>query len=294
MATAVSTLVERIRDLLDDYGSTPTTLAAAISTTTEADITVTDSSEFDTGTWLTVDYEVMEVVPEQTTSTAGAVTVRRGARGSAAATHSAGAVVRVDLIYPSHRILRALNAALAAAYPKLYLSVADETLSTTDTSGLYTLPESIDFLYTIEVQSSTGDAAYKMTTAWDQPSPTEIRLYGSWTTGLTMRLRGTAPFPQLSTSTSAKLDPDFPSNFNAEDYLVWEATGRLLQERDMSVTRADEANELAVAGGASTAMDSYKRGAVYRQQANLSLKAAKMPPPPRFQPLPTRRYLGTP
>ncbi|MHB9861966.1 hypothetical protein [Streptomyces sp. YIM S03343] len=79
---------------LSDSPSKPaaTTLSAAVSSTTATSITVTSASGFPgSGNYnIQIDSEVMTVTAGQGTTT---WTVTRGANGSAAATHSAGATV---------------------------------------------------------------------------------------------------------------------------------------------------------------------------------------------------------
>lgn len=123
MATSAASLIEQVRSRLLDYGNATTTLAAAVSDTTTTTISLESVGDIAPKHFLMVDNEMVEVraVYEGTPPTA---TVIRGARGSTAATHTSGTVVRIEPVFGNHEYLQFLNQALDASFPSLY-SVLD-------------------------------------------------------------------------------------------------------------------------------------------------------------------------
>lgn len=233
MATTVASLVERVRDLVDDYGDTTTTL---VSSAAEADTSlyVSSLSGISDGAYLNVDYEVCRVA-ETITGPPDTVTVQRGQRGSVAAAHESGTLVIVNALYPSHRILLALNIALS----KLTKQVRDTaTLTVEEDQYIYEVPSTIRTVYRIEIEDPNEDDQYVWTRNWEMVDDSHFRLYGYFPTDRGICVVGVAPFNPMQAG--GELDPDFPDdNTNAVNYLLYEAVGQLLLGRQAKIAGRD-------------------------------------------------------
>lgn len=280
MTTSVSSLILEIRDRFDDWGEGSTALAAAISTTTTTTFTFDDTSVIRNGDWLLVDSEVVRV----TDIDAG--TVRRGQRGSTAATHSDAAVVYVNVIFPDHRILGALNTALDAAYPKLYELVDDDTtLDVVEDQYEYTIPTTIERLWRVEIESETEDAVYVPIRKWEFLDRDTIRIYNinQHTAGQAIRCVGTAHFTDLTLS--GNLDSDFPdTDHNAVEYLRKKAMSLLITDVQAQIARRDSFKGITDSFQNSQPFMSIAVAKELKKEAEELLKRARMQPPKHYLP----------
>ena len=288
MTTAATTLVERVRDLLEDYGDNATTLSAAVTDTTGTSFSITSGTEIDAGDYLNVDFEVVRVVSGTTTAV-----VVRGQRGSTAATHLNAAVVLVSPIYPSHRILNMLNAALG----KMTKIVTDSTtLTVVDDQYAYALPSTIDRLWRVEIENSDEGGEFFIMRNWEmQDGGAYFRIFGEYDTTRNIRCVGTSKFTALTGSTS--LDTAFPDdNPNAINYLVMETAGQLLLQRQGKIASRDSFVGLSDSFGANypdhsvrVARQYLAEAERYRQLAIRQEPILQTPEAPTQSP--TRRYL---
>lgn len=234
MTTSVSTLSDRVRDLLDDYGDTQAVLASAISTTAATSVTPSSSEGIGVGDWITVDYETM-FVTAVASGPPYTLTVRRGQRGTTAATHAEGALILVNALYPGNRILTALNSALG----KLTKTVKDiATLTFTEDTYAYTVPSAIDVVKRVEIENSDENSQFFTIRGWEMLDATTFRIFGDYDTTRNIGVIGTSNFTALATS--GNLDSTFPDdNASAINYLIYEAAGQLLLQRQGKIAGRD-------------------------------------------------------
>lgn len=230
MTTSLATLVDRVRDLLDDYGDNTTTLGAAITDTAGTSVTLSAYTDVAAGTWLMVDYEMMYVSAVPSTAT-----VRRGQRGTTAATHSNGALVIINPLYHSARILNGLNAALG----KMRQQVKDTTtLDVVEDQFAYAIPSTIDNLLRIEIENSDDSGEFFVIRNWEILDGSYFRIFGVYTAGRDIACVGTAKFDALAIG--GNLDSDYPDgNANAINYLLYETAGQLLLQRQGKIAGRD-------------------------------------------------------
>jgi hypothetical protein len=231
MTTSVVSLADKTRDLLDDYGDANTTLTSAVTDTTGTTFAVASVSEMDAGDWLSVDFETVYFVSTATLNT----TVRRGQRGSTAATHASGAVVLVSPLYPGNRILSALNGALG----KLTKVVKDvATLTVTADTYTYDKPSTIDEIKRVEIENSKLNSEFNVMRDWEMLDGTHFRIFGDYSTDRNIGVVGTSKFTALATT--GNMDTDFPdTNANAINFLIYEAAGQLLLQRQAKIASRD-------------------------------------------------------
>lgn len=277
-------LIERTRDILEDYGELDavetTDLRGAVSTTITTAIPVKDSDVADQGDFIYVDNEAMEVMSAE--ASPPVLNVRRAARGTTAATHSDGAVVRVNMTYHNKRILDALNGALGKAYPTIFALVTDDTTYITDDTTEYTVPATIDDILQLWIEDDIGDGNFTVLRTYE-PLGRKVRLYGAYTTGTILRFVGTARFTRLAFG--GNLDSDFPDHDELYDYLVQYAVGTLLM-RGEARTGRDEARATASTGQ----YVNLNIGNKLRTDALQLLQQRKMRRPAYIAPRPDARY----
>jgi hypothetical protein len=288
MTTSAVSLVERVRDFLDDMGDASTTLSAAVTTTDGTSFSITSGTEIDAGDYLNVDFEIVKVVSGTTTAT-----VVRGQRGSTAATHLNAATVIVSPLYPSHRILNMFNAALG----KMTKIVTDSsTLTVVDDQYAYALPTTIDRLWRVEIENSDEAGEFFIMRNWEmQDGGAYFRIFGSYDTTRNIRCVGTSKFSALTSS--GNLDTTYPDdNPNAINYLIYEAVGQLLLQRQGKIAGRDSFVGLTDAFGANypdqsirTARQYLAEAERYRQLAIRQEPILQTPEAPTQSP--TRRYL---
>jgi len=233
MTTTVASLIDRVRDFLDEEIAS-TTLAAAVSTTDGTTITPASADDISVGNWLSIDCEtlyvtqVMSGVPYTTT-------VRRGQRGSTAATHASGAIVWIDTKYPGHRILNALNGALG----KMTKTVKDDsTLTWVDDQYAYAVPSTIDVVRRVEVEDSNEAGQFFTIRNWEMLDSGYFRIFGDYDTTRNIAVIGTSNFTALTAT--GNLDTTYPDdNASAISFLVYEAVGQLLLQRQASIANRD-------------------------------------------------------
>jgi hypothetical protein len=224
-------LVDKVRDLLDEYGDAQTTLTSAVTDTTGTTFAVASVSEMDAGDWLSVDFETVYFSSANVLN----ATVRRGQRGSTAATHALGAIVLVSPLYPGNRILSALNGALG----KLTKVVKDvATLTVVDDQYAYTRPSTIDEIKRIEIENSGLASEFNVMRNWEMIDGTRFRIFGNYSTDRNIGVIGTSKFTALATT--GNMDTDFPdSNANAINFLIYEAAGQLMFQRQAKIASRD-------------------------------------------------------
>ena len=282
MSTSAATLIQRTRRLLRDWPEEDVTTASISSVGTT--LTIGDGTIYPKSTFLELDQEVLYTTAAGSGTT---VAVRRGLRGSTAASHASGASILINPSFYSIEILDALNQALDACYPLIYRPVATEYTGVSDTIYEYTLPTmsgisvAIPSVYRIDVQES-GDLAFRNIRAWEviRSEAPFIKFRRPPTAGSTVRVYGYGPFTHLS-AISDTLDTYFP--VNAEFLLSDFAAAQLLASGEAFRVRSNkgvvDARENANATGSSLRAAENFRNRFYAQLQN-----AAMPPMRRHVP----------
>lgn len=289
MTTSAATLVERTRDLLDDYGANQTTLTAAISTTAATSCTVASVTDIAAGDYICVDFETMRVTNVATLT----LTIERGQRGSTAAIHADAAKVISQPIYHPHRILNMLNAAVG----KLTKQVTDSsTLTVVDSQFAYAQPSTIDRIWRVEIENSDEGDEFFIIRNWEmQDGGSYFRIFGNYPVGRNIRVVGTGKFSALASS--GNLDSAFPDdNSNAISYLMYETAGQLLLQRQAIVSSRDSFVGLTDAFGANYPDQSIRTARQYLAEAERYKQLAISQEPILQKPVaptqnPTRIYL---
>lgn len=276
MATSLSTLCQRTRRFLRDWPDEDVLSASCASNA--ATITVADATKYADNWALEIDQEI--VVVTSTASAGATVAVRRGARGSTAASHAASSVILVKPAFFTIEIIDALNIALEAAYPYIYQMVVDETLSGSAQTYEYTVPDlpghtgtPIPFISRVEVKES-GDSTFREVRDWrvmrgDTP---KIKFRRETIGGEDIRVIGYGPLPRL-TSITDTLDGQFP--INAEGLLVEFAASHLLASGESGRVRLDvgavDTRENANVTGSSLRISENLRTRFYNRLSNAGM-----------------------
>jgi hypothetical protein len=198
-------------------------------------MTFAASEDIDAADWMSVDFETC-YVEKITSGPPCTATVRRGQRGSTAATHSDGATVYISPLYPGHRILNALNGALG----KLTKVVKDiATLTVVEDQFAYAIPSTIDSPKRIEIENSDEASQFYVMRNWEiGPDSGYFRIMGNYDTSRNIGVIGTSSFTALTGS--GNLDSAFPDdNQNAINFLIYEASGQLLLQRQGKIAGRD-------------------------------------------------------
>lgn len=280
MATSAQTLVNRVRRMLRDWPDYDA-ITASVSNAAVT-LAVADSTLYTPRWEVELDSELMFVraLPGGTS-----LTVKRGAKGSTAASHASGAAVLIRPRFYAVEMIDALNAGVNAAFPKIYKPVIDTSVATAESTYEFTIPNMpgtttpIQRLSKVEVKLQ-GDLAYRDFGHWqirrDATTP-KLILKRPFAAGGTFKFHGFGTFPNLA-DTSSSLDAAFPAEaeellvlYAAQYLLVSGEAGRVAQDVGATDTR-EQANRV----GASM---SAANGLYQRYQA--LMRTIAMPPLPR-------------
>jgi len=283
-------LVERVRDALSDYGDVEETAAAVLIADMAPNViscTVDDASVFDVGDWLHCEWEVMETT-QVTGSPVNEISVRRGLRGSTATAHASGTLMRSNLRFSSVRILNALNAALAGAYPLLFKQVEDTHLTVVNGQDLYTLSSPTRSIRSFWIERTVGGGDYELCRLAVPLDLDSFILYGSWPDGAGIKVITTTTFTRMTST--GNLDSSFPDDDEAYDYLVKDAVGRLLA----GLAASESINSSVEARGSQQGQDTryvlINAAKHHRSEARESLRKCRMQLPVKVSPRPDARY----
>ena len=291
MTTTNSSLIERIRAELVDYGDGATTLASAVSSTSATSVTLTSSLSVSEGGFLHIDSESMLVL--EVNRTTNVCTVQRGSKGSTAATHTSGTLVYINLDYSNLQILQAINGALSYAYPRLYALTINEDLDTIDDTSEYDFPDGFtaDKIVRVEMETYDGSGLYQIDRFWDMLDSDTVRIYGTRSEGLNIRLVGMSKF--TAGVLSDNLDSDFPDDDSvAIDYLVARSCSSLLRSTQGRVAQLDTFQGITDRFTAGQPYVPINTSNQYRIEAEALLRRCAMEPPDMYLPHPNRRMYG--
>lgn len=275
--TLATSLIQSTRRFIGDW---PENDALTASTASNAStLTVADATLYSQGWIVQVDSEAMYVTANGVGTT---VTVRRGVRGSVAASHASAATVLVRPHFLDLEYLDALNAGIDATFPFIYKSVVDESITTSSSLYEYTVPnlnpgEPIRMLSRISLKE-TADLAYRRINHWDvmRGATPKIRFRRYLPEG-TLRIEGYSPIPQL-TSATATLDSLYPAHavdalwLFAAQWLL--ASGEARRVREDTGSRDDRENANRLGGSMSASQQLLQR-------FQLRLLNSAMPPMPK-------------
>jgi len=291
MTTTVSSLIEQVRSRLLDYGNGAVTLAAAVSDTTGTTIYLSDIADISKGQFLMVDSEMLEVL-DTFEGTPDQATVIRGSRGSTAATHTSGSVVRIDPVFGQHEYLRFLNQAQDSSWPSLY-QVADSHLTSIAANTYeYDIPTTCHLLARVEIETSTADV-FEVSRQWDYQDNNTIIIENAGTieTGRAIRFIGYGKFDAMTLA--GNLDTDFPeANANAVEYLIVKACAHALRARQAPIARRDAFIGITDSFQQAQPFMSTLSAKDYETQAKTLLKQVRMPRLPEYISDPARVYYG--
>lgn len=279
MATSADTLVKRVRRFVRDYPDLDV-LAASLSSNG------TTISVADTSSLYHANRQVLEIGEELVYVTAIAsgstLTVRRGVRGTTAATHASGATMLVNPRFFYQDVLDGLNSALDASWPLLYKPVVDGTLFTAQDTYEYVLPTIANGTFIPYIEwirlKEPGDLQFRHVTQWylrRGPTAPAICFKFLPVPNSQIAIKGVAPLTHLA-SASDTIDATVP--YQAEDIFVYYAGSWLALSGEAYRARTDtgviDKREQATRPGTSL---SVSNAMVARFQARLS--ACAMPPP---------------
>lgn len=157
MSSTVGTLIERTKDLL--LGSSREQIFQLVSSVTSTATTITvqhGNGDVRPGGYVAIDTETMYVWTAKPLSSSSAtqLTVNRGMRGTAAATHSAGAMVYVNPFFTRWQIRQTLLEEIRSWPPQVF-AVKTADISTTDFVRGYDLGGfATDWFFVLDVRMS--------------------------------------------------------------------------------------------------------------------------------------------
>ena len=276
MATSLSTLVTQTRRFLQDYPEEDALTASVASNGTS--ITIADGTKYHAGDYLELEQELLYVSANGSGTTA---TVRRGMRGSTAASHANGTTILYRPRWSYVEIVDALNWAKDECFPLIYKDVLDTSLTTSATAYEYTIPSlgglPIRYVSQVELKAS-GETDYREVRwyAIRRGATPKIQFSVIPDAGATIRIHGYSNFPDLTTGSS--LDAQWPTN--ADKLLPLGAASYLLMSSEAKRARVDagaqddreSANRVGSSMSVANSLDArFRRG----------LQNAAMPPLPR-------------
>ncbi len=275
MATAASTLIQRCRRFMGDYGPTDTLTVSLSASATS--FSVTDSSLFSARWTVQVDSELLYTRGNPTSTT---VNVMRGYQGTTAASHVVSSTLTIQPAFTDNEYLDALNEAVDASFPMLYQRVQDESLTVVATDWEYTIPNlngaPIPYIADVWVLE-TGDTQYRKKRDWSViRGATPILVFDRSEVG-TVRLDGFGPFVSFST-TASTLSAQYPAG--GECFLVEYACQRLLTSGEARRVRQGVVIPDGRENANRTGSSMSAANALFSRADNL-LRRCAMPPMPR-------------
>lgn len=236
MATPAATVIQRTRRFLGDWPESDSTGASITNSATT--LQVADSSIYARNWWIQVDQEIMQV---RAIADGTHLTVFRAARGSTGVSHGNAATILVNPRFFDTDYLDAINSGINSAFPLLYAPIRDESITTTNATYEYNIPNGADgnpirAISELQFQEA-GDTAFRSFGAWDvkRGSTPILKLRRPLPIGA-LRIIGFGPIPPLS-SLSDSLSVYYPAQ--AEDYLTLYAAQYLTAAGEAMRVRVD-------------------------------------------------------
>lgn len=268
----VQELINKTRRMVQDWPDIDVLTASLSSNATL--VSVGDGTQYYKNFHVEVDNELMTVA---TTGTGTTFPVRRGTRGTTAATHVTGSTVLIRPGFPAVQILDALNHALQEAYPLIYKPVLDTSLTTLASTYEYTVPLTIKSISKVEMKLS-GNTDYSEVRGWSvrRGASSKLQFVNLPEPGATIRVHGFGPFDDMTLSGST--DVQWPDQ--ATVLLPVGAAAYLLMSGEAGRVSTDtlptDSREAANRPGSSMSIGN----ALYGRFRSMLLNAA-MPPLPK-------------
>lgn len=280
--TTAALLIQRTRRFVGDFPDIDQLGASVDSSSTTLTTSTNPASGVypGTGSWIIqIDSEAM--LQTSASASAATIVVRRGVRGSTAASHASGATILVRPAFTDAEYIDSFNSGINDSFPLLYQPVVDESTTTSSGTWEYTIPNlnsvPIPYLFRISIKE-TGDLVYRLKRDWTvlRGTTPKIKFRRDEPAG-TMRIQGFASLPSLTDSTSS-LSTLWPSY--ADDYLVMYAANWLLISGEAQRVRQDTGarDDREAANRAGSSMNAAN--ALY-QRARQRLMDSAMPPLPK-------------
>lgn len=264
MAT-LGSLLATVHDALHSYTAIQENLTA-LRAGVDADdtsIPVVGASSSITRGLIEIDDELMWVQSEAD----GALQVPsfgRGFRGTTAATHSSGAMVTIDPLFPRKNVRQALITAAAAVYPDVY-AIKKTTFTFTPVQSTYELPAACERVLGVSWDAIGPTQEWPSLRRWDFVPDANttgfstgkaITLREPVEPGRTVQVVYAAPFTALAADSDSLTDAGFTES--QYDVLVLGACWRLLQFLEpsrLSLTSAEAQSrgQFSPAGAATNA-----------------------------------------
>lgn len=242
MATAASALVARTRRFVRDYPDNDALTVSLTASGTTA--TVASSALYQPGVIIEIDSENLYVASLASATT---LTVRRGVRGSTAASHVNASAVLVRPAFFAAEILDALNGAQYDAYPVFYKPVIDESLTGDGTTYEFTVPNMtgtydgativIPYLSKVFTRVS-GQVPWAPTQRWEviRGATPKIKFREPPLSGEQIRITGYGPFTDFVATTDT-VDTLMPKRLERSLHLY--AASELLASGEAGRVRQD-------------------------------------------------------
>ena len=219
VGASVASLVDRVRRWLNDWPDSDQITGSLNSTTSTIPV---GGTFYTAGDLIEVDSEAMLV-----RGVSGAnLTVKRGAYGTTATTHASGATILYEPLILSISILDVLNDAVGSAFPYVYKSHLDTSLTAAADTFEYFIPSGIRFISRVQLVDASASDYFRWRN-WNVvrgPFP-RIQFKTLPTPGTGIRIEGYGPFPALTLSGS--MDDEFPIEL---EYALVEYAGSCLMQ----------------------------------------------------------------
>jgi hypothetical protein len=238
MATSCATLIQRTRRYLRDWPENDVLTASVASTTTT--LSVADGTLYPKNWQIELEQEVLTVA---TTGTGTTVPVRRGSRGSTAASHANSSIVLLRPDFFSVEILDELNNALDACFPLIYKPTSVEYTGFLSSVYEYNIPNMtgltvpIPYISKLEMKGP-GELTFGEVRKYEivRGETPFLRFDYEPTVGSTLRINGFGPFAHFAAITDT-VDAYFP--VHAQGLLPLYAASQLMASGETGRSRVD-------------------------------------------------------
>ena len=235
MATSLDTLIKQVRRFVRDWPEEDVLTASMSSTTSIASVAV--ATDYADGWLLEIDQEVLGSLGFNSGTD---VKVRRGLRGSTAASHASLTTVLVRPTWLLQDYVDALNWAKNECFPKIYKDALDTSLTTLANTYEYTIPSigGLPMRYVSKVEfKAVGAVDYREVREYSirRGATPKLQFLQDQDAGQTIRIHGYSPFPDIALGGS--LDTQWPAQ--GDRLLVLGAASYLLASEESGRGRSD-------------------------------------------------------
>lgn len=271
MPTTGTVLIQRTRRFLGDFPDQDATTASASAAATSISVPSDANDLYYKNQIIQLDQEAIQVTSVASTTS---LTVRRGVKGTTAATHASGATVLVSPRFIDQEYLDALNYGIQASWPWIYRPVIDATSITiaTDTYE-YDIPDmpgqaagvQIPRIAKVEVKPPGCDEWYPrrrwtVRRGGTTGASADVLVFRNLeTVNSEVRLNGFGPFADLTATTDSTnalwpIQADHPLiEFAASHLMESGEARRVAQDRGLADQR-EQANRVGASMQASQAL----------------------------------------